>query len=105
MNHINRQTVDDIKQEVESCISESNNLEHCRNNIWKILNEKYLKDEILDFRLNINGLNTSERREFNLQKLLDQIDPLSQPPINKFDVTLKLPNELEYISLNIVQMI
>ena len=105
MNHINRQTVDIIKQEVESCISESNNLEQCRHNIWKILNGKYLDDKIVDFRLSINGLNTSERREFNLQKLLDQIDPFSQPPINKFDVYLQLPNEMEYISLNIVQML
>jgi hypothetical protein len=47
----------------------------------------------------------SERREFNLQKLLDQIDPLSQPPINKFNVYLQLPNEMEYINLSIVQML
>lgn len=105
MNHINRQTVDTIKQEVESCISESNNLEQCRHNIWKILNENYLDNKIIDFRLSIDGLDVSQRRELNLQILLDQIDPLSEPPINKFNVYLQLPNELDYINLSITQMI
>jgi len=105
MNYINRNTVDNIKQEIESCLSDSNNLENCRQNIWKILNENYLDNKIIDFRLSIDGLNVSERREFNLQKLLDQIDPVSHPPINKFNVYLQLPNELEYINVSIVQML
>jgi hypothetical protein len=105
MNYINRNTVDNIKQEIESCVTDCHNIEICRQGIWKILNENYLDNKIIDFRLSIDGLNMSERREFNLQKLLDQIDPLSQPPINKFNVYLQLPNEMEYINLSIVQMI
>jgi len=105
MNHINRNTVDNIKSEIESALNESHNIEKCRYNIWEILNYYQLSNKIIDYRLNVNGLNLIEKREFTLQNLLDEIDPLSHPPINKYDVMLQLPNEIEYININVVQML
>jgi hypothetical protein len=105
MNHINRNTVDNIKSEIESALNESHNIEKCRYNIWEILNYYQLSNKIIDYRLNVNGLNLIEKREFTLQSLLDEINPLSQPPLNKYDVMLQLPNEIEYININVVQML
>jgi len=105
MNHINRNTVDNIKSEIESTLNESHNIEKCRSNIWIILNYYQLSNKIIDFKITVNGLNVIERRDFTLQSLLGEIDPLSQPPLNKYDVMLKLPNEIEYININIVQML
>ena len=105
MNHINRNTVDNIKSEIEYSLNESHNIEKCRNNIWKILNYHQLSNKIIDFKITVNCLNVIERRDFTLQSLLDEIDPLSQPPLNKYDVMLQLPNEIEYININVVQML
>ena len=105
MSPKNRVTVDNIKSEVESVLSESNNIDKSRNSIWSILDDKCQRNEILDFRLNVKGLSKERKREWSLQSLLDEIDPLSEPPLNEFNITLKLPSEMDYISLNIVQVI
>jgi hypothetical protein len=105
MSPKNRVTVDTIKSEVESVLSESNNIDKSRNSIWSILDDKCQRREIVDYRLEANGLSKEERREFSLQSLLDEIDPLCEPPLNEFIITLKLPSEMDYINLKIVQMI
>jgi hypothetical protein len=105
MSPKNRVTVDTIKSEVESVLSESNNIDKSRNSIWSILDDKCQRKEIVDYRLVANGLSKEKRREFTLQSLLDEIDPLCEPPLNEFNITLKLPSEMDYINLKIVQMI
>ena len=105
MSPKNRVTVDTIKSEVESVLSESNNIDKSRNSIWSLLDDKCQRREIVDYRLVANGLSKEKRREFTLQSLLDEIDPLCEPPLNEFNITLKLPSEMDYINLKIVQMI
>jgi hypothetical protein len=105
MSPKNRVTVDTIKSEVESVLSESNNIDKSRNSIWSLLDDKCQRKEIVDYRLEANGLSKEKRREFTLQSLLDEIDPLCEPPLNEFNITLKLPSEMDYINLKIVQMI
>jgi hypothetical protein len=105
MSPKNRVTVDTIKSEVESVLSESNNIDKSRNSIWSLLDDKCQRKEIVDYRLEANGLSKEKRREFTLQSLLDEIDPLCEPPLNEFNITLKLPCEMDYINLKIVQMI
>lgn len=105
MNPKNRITVDTIKLEVENILSESNNIERSRQHIWSLLDDKCQRREIVDYRLQVNGLSKEKRREFSLQSLLDEIDPLCEPPLNEFNITLKLIGEMDYINLKIVQMI
>lgn len=103
MSPQNRNTVDSIKSEIESVLYDSKNLEICRQNIWKILNEKYLSDDITDFRISIQGPDLQQRREITIQSLLDDINPDLTPILNKFDVTLQLKNQPQYININVVQ--
>lgn len=103
MSPQNRNTVDSIKSEIESVLYDSKNLEICRQNILKILNEKYLSDDITDFRISIQGPDLQQRREITIQSLLDDINPDLTPILNKFDVTLQLKNQPQYININVVQ--
>ena len=105
MNSKNRNTVDNIKSEVESILKESNNIDKSRSNIWKILDNKLQRNEITDFRLNVDFLTKMEKRDRTLQSLLNEVDPLCEPLLNKFNITIQLPNETEFISLDVVQMI
>jgi len=105
MSPKNRVTVDTIKSEVELVLSESNNIERSRQKIWSLLDDKCQRKEIVDYRLEANGLSKERRREFSLQSLLDEIDPLCEQPLNEFNITLKLPSEMDYINLKIVQTI
>jgi len=105
MNSKNRNTVDNIKSEVESILKESNNIDKSRSNIWKILDNKLQRNEITDFRLNVDFLTKKEKRDRTLQSLLNEVDPLCEPLLNKFNITIQLPNETEFISLDVVQMI
>lgn len=105
MSPQNRNTVDSIKSEIESVLYDSKNLEICRQNIWKILNEKYLSDDIADFRISIQGPDLQQRREVTIQSLLDDINPDLTPILNKFDVTLQLKNQPQYININVVQVL
>ena len=105
MNSKNRNTVDNIKSEVESILKESNNIDKSRSNIWKILDYKLQRNEITDFRLNVDFLTKMEKRDRTLKSLLNEVDPLCEPLLNKFNITIQLPNEIEFISLDVVQMI
>ena len=103
MSPQNRNIVDTVKSEIESVLYDSKNVEICRQNIWKILNEKYLSDDIVDFRISVQGPDLQERREVTIQSLLDDINPDLTPILNKFDVTLQLKNQPQYININVVQ--
>ena len=105
MNSKNRNTVDNIKSEVESILKESNNIDKSRSNIWKILDNKLQRNEITDFRLNVDFLTKMKKRDRTLKSLLNEVDPLCEPLLNKFNITIQLPNETEFISLDVVQMI
>ena len=103
MNPENRNIVNLIKSEIESALYDSKNLEICRQSIWKILNDKYLKNEITDFKISVNVPGIQQRREVTIQSLLDDINPDLTPILNKFDVTLQLKNQPQYININVVQ--
>jgi hypothetical protein len=103
MNPENRNIVNLIKSEIESALCDSKNLEICRQSIWKILNDKYLKNEITDFKISVNRPGIQQRREITIQSLLDDINPDLTPILNKFDVTLQLKNQPQYININVVQ--
>lgn len=105
MNSKNRHTINYIKEDIENILTESNTL-YC--DISKYLTLNYLlKDLIIDYRVIFKPPNISELREYKIQNLLDEsFDYMSyQRPLYKWDIEIKLPNEIEHIRLYFVKSI
>ena len=74
--------------------------------IWNLLDNKFQMKDIIDYRFGESDKPSREEiRERTLQIILDEeVDPLSSPLMNEFNITLQLPN-MEFISLKVVKVL
>ena len=107
MNSKNRHTINCIKEDIENILTESSSLD-CHNLVSKHITQNYLlRDLISDYRVSHTYPNISELREYKIQNLLDEsFDYMNyQRPLYKWDIEIKLPNEIEHIRLYFVKSI
>jgi len=107
MNSKNIQTIENLKSDIQNILQENNPLD-CETIISKHISSNYIfEDKILDYRISFYPPNISELREYKIQNILDDsFDHMNyQRPHYKWNIDLKLINQVEYIKLQYIKTI